>query len=222
MFNLRKKGIDFDRERQAMVETQVLSRGIRDSRVLAAMLKVPRHVFVDTELQFQAYEDRPLGIGADQTISQPYMVALMTEALGLRGREKVLEIGTGSGYQTAILAELAAKVFSLERLTELAQKAEELLASLGYTNIEIMVGDGTAGLKEEAPFDGILVTAGAPSIPLPYLEQLAVGGRLVIPVGGRDLQSLKKVTKREERNLEEDLGGCRFVPLVGDYGWKEY
>lgn len=216
-----KKGTDFDQARHDMVETQIVSRGIRDSRVLAAMLKVPRHLFVEKELQTQAYDDRPLGIGENQTISQPYMVALMTEALELKGQEMVLEVGTGSGYQTAILAELAAKVFSLERLEELACKARQLLASLGYANIEIRVCDGTAGLKEEAPFEGILVTAGAPWVPVLYLEQLAMGGRLVIPVGGRDLQSLKKITKGEQGNQEEDLGGCRFVPLVGDYGWKE-
>lgn len=217
-----KKGIDLDQARQEMVESQIIARGVRDSRVLAAMLKVPRHLFVEKELQARAYDDRPLPIGGDQTISQPYMVALMTEALELKGGENVLEVGTGSGYQTAILAELAAQVFSLERLQELAQKARQILARLGYTNIEIIVCNGTIGLKEEAPFDGILITAGAPSVPLPYLEQLALGGRLVIPIGGRELQSLRKITKKQQGNLEEDLGGCRFVPLVGDYGWKEY
>lgn len=214
----------FKRQRLKMVDSQIRSRGITDVRVLKAMEKVPRHLFVDEGLVDQAYNDNPLPIGERQTISQPYMVALMTEALGLQGNEKVLELGTGSGYQTAILAELAERVFSIERIASLANKARKVLETLGYYNVVIRVGDGTYGWREEAPFDGILVSAGSPDIPRPLVEQLAVGGRLVIPTGGRFTQTLYRVTRLSE-NVEdikkEDLGGCRFVNLIGEHGWKE-
>ncbi len=206
-----------------MVDAQIRSRGIRDERVLRAMEKIPRHLFVDEGLVDQAYNDSPLPIGEKQTISQPYIVALMTEALGLGGREKVLELGTGSGYQAAILAELADRVFTIERIASLAQKARRLLESLNYYNVVIRVGDGTYGWREESPFDAILVAAGSPSIPRTLVEQLAVGGRLVIPVGGRFTQNLVKLTRLSENPEDvkkEDLGGCRFVSLIGEHGWK--
>ena len=206
-----------------MVDSQIRSRGIRDERVLRAMEKVPRHLFVDEGLIDQAYNDSPLPIGEKQTISQPYIVALMTEALELTGREKVLELGTGSGYQAAILAELADRVFTIERIASLAQNARRLLEALHYYNVVIRVGDGTYGWREEAPFDAILVAAGSPSIPRTLMEQLAVGGRLVIPVGGRFSQNLIKLTRLSEDPgdvKKEDLGGCRFVSLIGEHGWK--
>jgi len=212
--------IDFPKARLKMVEEQIVSRGIKDPRVIAAVKKVPRHLFVEEALQSQAYGDHPLPIGEKQTISQPYMVALMTEALELAGKEKVLEIGAGSGYQTAILAELAEKVFSVERIRSLAIKARQLLYELGYFNIEIKIFDGTYGWTEEAPFDAIIVTAGAPDIPQPLVDQLAIGGRLVIPVGDAYVQDLIRVTKTKEGIKKEDLGGCRFVKLIGKYGWE--
>jgi protein-L-isoaspartate(D-aspartate) O-methyltransferase len=213
--------VDFQKARLKMVEEQIISRGIMDSRVIAAMKKVPRHLFVEEALQSQAYSDHPLPIGEKQTISQPYMVALMTEALQLTGREKVLELGAGSGYQTAILAELAEKVYSIERIRSLAIKARQLLYELGYFNVEIKILDGTYGWIEASPFEAILVTAGAPNIPQPLLDQLALGGRLVIPVGDAFVQDLIRVTKSGEGIKKEDLGGCRFVKLIGKHGWNE-
>ena len=203
-----------------MVEEQIVSRGIRDVKLIAAMKKIPRHLFVEEALQNQAYSDHPLPIGEKQTISQPYMVALMTEALLLTAKEKVLEIGTGSGYQTAILAELSEKVFSIERIRTLAIRARKLLYELGYFNVEIKIIDGTFGWMEESPFDAIIVTAGSPDIPQPLIDQLGVGGRLVIPVGDAFVQDLFRVTKTEEGIKKEDLGGCRFVKLIGKYGWE--
>ncbi len=203
-----------------MVEEQIASRGIKNSRLIAAMKKIPRHLFVEEALQSQAYTDHPLPIGEKQTISQPYMVALMTEALLLTGKEKVLEIGTGSGYQTAILAELCEKVFSVERIRPLAVRARKLLYELGYFNVEIKIFDGTFGWMEESPFDAILVTAGSPDVPQPLVDQLAIGGRLVIPVGDTFVQDLVRVTKTGEGVKREDLGGCRFVKLIGRYGWE--
>ncbi len=203
-----------------MVEEQLTSRGIKDARLIAAMKKIPRHLFVEEALQSQAYTDHPLPIGEKQTISQPYMVALMTEALLLTGKEKVLEIGTGSGYQTAILAELSEKVFSVERIRPLAIRARKLLYELGYFNVEIKIFDGTFGWMEESPFDVILVTAGSPDIPQPLIDQLTPGGRLVIPVGDALAQDLFRMTKTETGVKKEDLGGCRFVKLIGQYGWK--
>lgn len=207
--------------REQMVRSQLEARGIRDPRVLAAMRKVPRHLFVEEALIGQAYGDYPLPIGEQQTISQPYIVALMTEALELKGSEKVLEIGTGSGYQAAILAECAAQVYSVERLPTLAERARRLLASLGYKNIKIKVGDGTLGWAEAAPFEGIIVTAAAPAIPQPLLNQLAPNGRLVIPVGDRYSQTLMVVQKTPEGLKYDYRGGCRFVKLIGSYGWPE-
>jgi protein-L-isoaspartate(D-aspartate) O-methyltransferase len=221
---LRKRGlgdmIDFPRVRLKMVEEQLISRGVKDPRVIAAMQKIPRHLFVEEALQNQAYTDHPLPIGEKQTISQPYIVALMTEALELKGTEKVLEIGAGSGYQTAVLAELAQKVFSIERIRSLAIKARKLLFELGYFNVEIKIFDGTYGWVEEGPFDAIIVTAGGPEIPQPLLDQLAVGGRLVIPVGDAYVQDLIRLRKKEDGIHKEDLGGCRFVKLIGKYGWE--
>jgi protein-L-isoaspartate(D-aspartate) O-methyltransferase len=212
--------IDFPKARVKMVEEQIVSRGVREAKLVAAMKKIPRHLFVEEALQSQAYSDHPLPIGEKQTISQPYMVALMTEAMLLTGKEKVLEIGTGSGYQTAILAELSGKVFSIERIRPLAIRARKLLYELGYFNVEIKIFDGTFGWIEERPFDAIIVTAGSPDIPQPLVDQLAVGGRLVIPVGDAFVQDLFRVTKTEEGIKKEDLGGCRFVKLIGKYGWE--
>ena len=204
-----------------MVEEQIISREIKDPRVIAAMKKVPRHLFVEEALQSQAYTDHPLPIGEKQTISQPYMVALMTEALQLTGKERVLEIGAGSGYQTAILAELAERVFSIERIRPLAIRARQLIYELGYFNVEIKIFDGTYGWAEEGPFETIMVTAGAPDIPQPLLDQLTMGGRLVIPVGDAFVQDLIRITKTEDGIKKEDLGGCRFVKLIGKYGWND-
>jgi len=206
-----------------MVETQIKARGIRDERVLKAMETIPRHLFVDEGLIEQAYSDSPLPIGEHQTISQPYIVALMTEALELKGGEKVLEIGTGSGYQTAILADLADRVFSIERVASLAARARKILDKLNFYNVAIRVGDGSYGWREESPFDGIIVTAAAPDVPRHLLDQLAVGGRMVIPIGGREVQTLYQLIRSRENPQEiikEDLGGCRFVSLIGESGWK--
>jgi len=212
---------DDERARLKMVDEQLAARGIKDPRVLSAMGRVPRHRFIEEAFRDRAYGDHSLPIGGGQTISQPYMVALMTESLALKGSERVLEIGTGSGYQTGVLAELAARVYSVERIAVLADRARRLLASLGYRNILIKVFDGTFGWKEEAPFDAILVTAGSPDIPAPLLEQLKEGGRLLIPVGDRATQVLKKVTKTAAGIEVSSLTGCVFVPLIGGHGWRE-
>lgn len=209
----------FAAARDRMVEQQIRARGVADPRVLAALRLVPRHLFVPEHLWSQAYGDYPLPIGEDQTISQPYIVALMTEILELQETDRVLEVGTGSGYQAAVLAELAAAVFSIDRKGGLADQARSTLDSLGYRNIRIRVGDGTLGWPEEAPFDGILVTAGAPQVPRPLVEQLAGGGRLVIPVGDRFTQTLTRVRQTGEGLKFEYYGGCRFVRLIGKYGW---
>jgi protein-L-isoaspartate(D-aspartate) O-methyltransferase len=213
----------YAKQRIRMVDTQIRARGIKDVRLLKTMEKIPRHLFVEEAMMDQAYNDNPLPIGERQTISQPYIVALMTEALALTGKEKVLEIGTGSGYQTAILAQLADRVCSIERLASLAGRARRTFDYLNVFNVALRVGDGTYGWKEEAPFDAILVTAGAPRIPTILVGQLSVGGRLVIPVGSRSTQTLLKVTRLSE-NIEdvkkEDLGGCRFVDLIGEHGWE--
>jgi len=207
--------------RQQMVDTLV-DRGIRDPKVLAAFRKVPRHLFLDEALWPQAYSDYPLPIGEKQTISQPYIVALMTEALGLTGTEKVLEIGTGSGYQTAILAEIADSVYTIERLPDLAKRARKTLDQLKYTNVIIRIGDGTGGWRDESPFGGIIVTAAAPEAPDPLLQQLEIGGRLVIPIGNEQFQDLLVYFKEgEDRYREENLGGCRFVKLIGEHAWQE-
>ena len=212
----------YRKQRIRMVDSQIRSRGVKDGRVLEVMEMIPRHLFVDEGIINQAYNDNPLPIGERQTISQPYIVALMTEALELKGDEKVLEIGTGCGYQSAVLSKLADRVFSIERIASLASKARELLDSLGCFNVLIRVGDGTYGWREESPFDAIIVTAGAPDVPKQFLEQLAVGGRLVIPVGSQYSQTLLKLTRLSEDTEDikkEDLGGCRFVNLIGEHGW---
>jgi len=214
-------GDEFEKARERMVDLQIVRRGIKDPRVITAMKKVPRHLFVSESLRSQAYEDHPLLIEEKQTISQPYIVALMTEALQLKGHEKVLEIGTGSGYQTAILAELADKVFTIERIPLLAEKARKRLEELGYKNIVYRIGDGSLGWPEEAPFDGILVSAAAPSIPQPLIDQLAMGGRLIIPVGDRLSQELVLVERVPEGIRKSFLGGVRFVDLIGKWGWSE-
>ena len=198
-----------------------LSQEISDKRVLAAMAHVPRELFIPLDRYHSAYENIPLSIGFGQTISQPLIVALMTQALGLRGSEKVLEIGTGSGYQAAILAELSKWVVSIERIPQLIESSRRVLSELGYTNIEIHMAENTMGWPAGAPYDAIIVTAGAPHIPDILLEQLNVRGRLIIPVGSRWEQDLIKVTKNKKRNVVENLGGCRFVPLIGEDAWKE-
>ena len=212
--------LDFSKARQKMVDEQIASRGIKDIRLLHAMNKVPRHLFVEEALHGQAYNDYPLPIGEKQTISQPYMVALMTEILALKGDERVLEIGTGSGYQAAILAELSEWVYSIERIRSLANRARRLLSELNYYNVEIGISDGTQGWKEKAPFQAITVTAGAPDIPQPLLDQLTVGGRLVVPVGNTFSQTLVRVIRTEKGFERQDMGGCHFVKLIGKFGWQ--
>ncbi len=214
-------GHDYQLARDKMVKNQLVARGIRDKNVLQAMGKIQRHLFVEEALIGEAYSDHPLPIGHKQTISQPYIVALMTEALELGGEDRVLEVGTGSGYQTAILAELAARVYTIERIRPLMEKARRLLAELGYANVVMKAFDGTLGWREYEPFDAIIVTAGAPEIPKPLLEQLADGGRMIVPIGDRFSQELIRVKREKDDFEEEDYGGCRFVDLIGVYGWKE-
>jgi len=221
MMNQKSSADPMAAARERMVQTQLVARGISDPKVLYAMQKVPRHLFVEEALQNQAYGDFPLPIGEQQTISQPYIVAFMTEALQLTGVEKVLEIGTGCGYQAAILAELAPEVYSIERVYSLVSRARRILESLRYFNVKIKVGDGTLGWPEEAPFDAIIVTAAAPGIPKPLLDQLAMGGRLIIPVGDRQIQSLDLVRKTPKGLQHDYRGGCRFVKLIGNYGWQK-
>ena len=211
----------WQRARIQMVEEQLKARGISDPKVLAAMETVPREMCVPEEYLDSAYQDGPLPIGEGQTISQPYMVALMTQCLELAGTERVLEIGTGSGYQMAVLLEITPHVYSIERLPAIAQRARENLKTCGYDNLHIKIADGTCGWPEEAPFDGIIVTAGAHEIPLTLKEQLVDGGRLVIPVGPRYSQLLYRITRRGKQYLEEKFTACVFVPLIGRYGWKE-
>ncbi len=213
---------DYRVARERMVNNQLASRGIKDKGVLRAMGKIHRHLFIEEALIAEAYNDHPLPIGHKQTISQPYIVALMTEALELTGKEKTLEIGTGSGYQTAILAELSEKVYTIERIRPLMEQARTLLLNeLGYTNILFKSYDGTLGWEEHAPFDAVMITAGAPKIPEPLLKQLSDGARMIIPIGDRFSQELIKVTKVKDDYKEENLGGCRFVDLIGAHGWKE-
>jgi len=216
----RKEPLDsFARQRAEMVAAQLAARGIRDRRVLAAFRKVPRHLFVPEEAQVHACEDRPLPIGHEQTISQPYMVALMTERLALAGGEKTLEIGTGSGYQTAILAEMGARVFSIERVPQLAERAARVLKNLGC-DVRVRSGDGTLGWPEHSPFDRIIVTAGAPAVPPPLVEQLGDRGILVIPVGDSFSQMLNIVRKKDGKVTTEEDMACIFVKLIGEHGWK--
>jgi len=204
-----------------MIQSHLQGRDIEDKRVLAAFDAVPRHRFLPDPVVEQSYEDHAVAIGLGQTISQPYIVALMTEALSLAGTERVLEVGTGSGYQTAILAELAAEVHTIERLPDLSEQARTLLTDLGYTNVRYHVGDGTLGVPDAAPYDAIIVTASAPAVPPSLKAQLADGGRLVIPVGARAEQDLLLLTRTGDLFAEEDLTGCVFVPLVGKEGWPE-
>lgn len=214
--------MDYSIARRLMVEQQVIRRGVSDPLVIDAMMRVPRHMFVEEALRSQAYGDFPLPIGEKQTISQPFMVAFMTEALCLKGQEKVLEIGTGSGYQAAILSQIASRVYSIERLAPLARRARKILDDVGCRNVNIKLTDGTVGWEEEAPFEAIIVTAASPDIPQDYLNQLAVGGRLVIPVGSRGSQILKRVVRNgHDQFSEESLLDCRFVPLIGKHGWQE-
>ena len=208
-------------ERRAMVEEQLLARSVTDQRVLDAMAAVPRHEFIPEHLQGQAYQDHPVAIGSGQTISQPYMVALMTQLLELHPEDRVLEIGTGSGYQTAVLANLAREVVSIERHGELAESAHRTLRRLGYRNIRIFRGDGTLGCLEFAPYDAIMVTAGGPQVPESLKEQLAVGGRLLCPAGNRSVQRLLKIVRGRHGFREVESINCTFVPLVGAEGWPE-
>ena len=208
------------RERERMVDEQLRARGIRDARVLEAMGRVPRHLFVEEVLRDRAYGDHPLPIGDGQTISQPFIVARMTELLGLAGREKVLEIGTGCGYQAAVLAELAGRVCSVERLPRLAARARQTLESLGYTNVWVRTANGTFGWPDEAPFDRILVAAGGPAVPPPLFDQLAEGGRMVMPVGPADSQKLSVIEKRSGGMRVTEDSGCVFVKLIGKYAWQ--
>ncbi len=213
--------MSYEHQRQAMIIDQLRSRGIKDERVLDAMGRVPRHLFVQQDLQDRAYEDSALPIGEGQTISQPYMVALMTELLELKGDERVLEIGTGSGYQSAVLSLLASEVYSVERIGPLAVKARNVLKGLGYNNVQVIVADGTIGLPEHAPYDGIIVTAGAPGTPSQYMDQLRINGRLVIPVGSRHSQVLYQMIKTHAGTEKNVSTACVFVPLLGKEGWTD-
>jgi len=204
-----------------MVQEQIVARGITDARVIAALRRIPRHLFVDPGIVNRAYDDSALPIGEKQTLSQPYMTARMTEALALNGDEKVLEVGTGSGYQTALVAELCFNVFSVEKLRVLSRKARTLLDQLEYQNIALHVGDGTIGWSEHAPYDAIVVSAGSPSMPKPLLDQLSSCGRLVIPVGDEQNQTLLRVTRTRSGFEQEQLGECKFVKLFGKYGWRD-
>lgn len=210
----------YDRLRQSMVEEQLRRRGIHDRRVLAAMQIVPRHLFVPKAWRAQAYEDMPLPIGHQQTISQPYIVALMLEALELTGTERVLEVGTGSGYQAALLGWLAQYVYTVEIIPELAESARKVLSQLGYENIAVVAANGSIGWKAAAPYDAIIVAAASPAVPHSLVEQLQEGGRLVLPAGDLFVQVLLRVRKQQGKIVTEDLGGCAFVPLVGEEGWK--
>jgi protein-L-isoaspartate(D-aspartate) O-methyltransferase len=213
--------IDLAQRHREMVERQLRKRGIRNERVLTAMLAVPRHEFIPADLLAQAYYDRPLAIGHGQTISQPFMVAAIAEALGLAGAERVLEVGAGSGYQAAVLSLLACEVHAVETHEDLAVATRQRLQRLGYANVRVHIGDGTLGWPEAAPFEAILVTAAAPEIPPPFAAQLTEGGRLVIPVGGQQDQRLVRAQKHGESLSTRALYHCRFVPLVGKYGWKQ-
>lgn len=210
----------YDRLRYEMVEKQIAARGISDVRVLAALRTVPRHLFVSEALMDQAYSDFPLPIGEQQTISQPFIVAEMTQALQLTPEDRVLEIGTGSGYQAAILAQIAYRVYTIERIHSLYVKTRRLLDKLGYYNIVTRYSDGTTGWKDESPFDAIIVTAGAPEIPAALVNQLVMGGRMVIPVGNQHSQDLIRLVREKSGMHQTNLGGCRFVKLVGEHGWR--
>lgn len=213
---------NYDIARKRMVQEQVINRGITDQRLIDVLSRIPRHLFVQEAMAAQAYNDSPLPIGEKQTISQPYMVALMTELLELTSKDHVLEIGTGSGYQTAVLASLARRVWTVERIRPLAMQARKVLDSLHLLNVNIKIGDGTLGWPEEGLYDAIIVTAGAPAVPEQLAVQLSPGGRLVIPVGNENCQSLLRIRKDAEGILHQESGiNCRFVPLIGQDGWRE-
>jgi protein-L-isoaspartate(D-aspartate) O-methyltransferase len=213
--------MSFEKQRLRMVETQIVRRGVKDPRVIEAMTRIPRHAFVEEALHSRAYDDCPLPIGEKQTISQPYMVALMSEALELTGDESVLEVGTGSGYQTAILSQLARRVYSIERIEAFVPRTRKVLDSLGIANVEVKVGDGSLGWRGKAPFDAILVTAGSPDVPQPLVDQLGPEGRLIIPVGSRGSQSLMRIRRSSNGGTtKEELVECRFVDLQGAFGWS--
>jgi protein-L-isoaspartate(D-aspartate) O-methyltransferase len=218
---VEKESLKYQRLREEMVRQQIEGRGIADTAVLAALRAVPRHVFVSEALRDQAYGDFPLPIGEQQTISQPYIVAEMTQALKLTREDRVLEIGTGSGYQAAVLAQIAYRVYTVERIRSLYLQARRLFDELRLFNIVTRYADGSKGWEEEGPFDAIIVTAGAPMVPAILLNQLTVGGRLVVPVGNQHSQDLVKIVKEKTGVRQENLGGCRFVKLVGEHGWKE-
>jgi protein-L-isoaspartate(D-aspartate) O-methyltransferase len=218
---IAKESTKYERQREDMVKRQIEGRGINDPNVLAAMRKVPRHLFVSEALRDQAYGDFPLPIGEQQTISQPYIVAEMTQALQLTKDDRILEIGTGSGYQAAILAEIAYKVYTIERIHSLLIKTRRIFDQLHYHNIITRYGDGTVGWEDESPFDAIIVTAGAPKIPNALISQLTFGGRMVVPVGDQHTQELIKIFRDEKGIHRSNLGGCRFVKLVGENGWTE-
>ncbi len=212
--------MDYSVARRRMVEHQIVRRSITDQSVLNAMLKTPRHLFVDEGLRPHAYSDASLPIGEKQTISQPFMVAAMTQALCLKGGERVLEIGTGSGYQTAILSAIVSRVYTIERISTLASRARRIFDQMRLTNINLKVGDGTIGWKDHAPFDGIIVTASGPDVPQGFLDQLAIGAPLVVPVGPRNQQQLLRLVRQEDGSFSrEELMDCRFVPLIGEKGW---
>ncbi len=219
---MNKEAIKYERQREDMVKHQIKSRGITDPNVLDAMRTVPRHLFVSEALREQAYGDYPLPIGEQQTISQPYIVAEMTQALELSKDHRVLEIGTGSGYQAAILAEIVYRVYTIERIRSLYIQARNLLDKLHFHNIVMRCSDGTAGWQDQSPFDAIIVTAGAPDVPERLIDQLSEGGRMVVPVGNQHSQDLIKITKENNRIHKSNLGGCRFVKLIGAHGWKEH
>ncbi|MBU0543846.1 MAG: protein-L-isoaspartate(D-aspartate) O-methyltransferase [Proteobacteria bacterium] len=218
---MNEKALKYERMREEMVKKQIETRGINDPRVISAMLKVPRHLFVSDALSDQSYGDFPLPIGEQQTISQPYIVAEMTQALNLNEEDRVLEIGTGSGYQAAVLAEIAFRVYTIERIYPLYSKARSLFDRLHYHNIVMKYSDGSIGWESESPFDAIIVTAGSPDIPKTLVSQLAIGGRMVIPVGNQHSQDLIKLYRDERGIHKTNLGGCRFVRLVGEHGWRE-
>jgi protein-L-isoaspartate(D-aspartate) O-methyltransferase len=213
--------IDFKSLQEEMITEQIMRRGVTTPRVIEAFRKVPRHLFVPEQFQSQSYNDHPLPIGEGQTISQPYIVALMTDLLSLQGEEKVLEIGTGSGYQAAILAKLAKEVYTVERHKLLAERAERLLKELNYHNVKVLVGDGTKGWEEFSPYQRIIVTASAPDVPQPLFNQLDEMGKLVIPIGGRWSQDLTLIEKRKGKMVRKSICGCVFVPLIGEYGYGD-
>jgi protein-L-isoaspartate(D-aspartate) O-methyltransferase len=218
---MEKESIKFERQREEMVRYQIEARGIKDPKVLSAFRKVPRHLFISEALRDQAYGDFPLPIGEQQTISQPYIVAEMTQALELNEDDRVLEIGTGSGYQAAILAEIVYRVYTVERLRPLYLQARSLLDKLLYHNIVMKYADGTKGWPDESPFDAIIVTAGAPVVPDTLVNQLAEEGRMVVPVGNQHTQDLIKISRQKKGIRQKNLGGCRFVRLIGEHGWRE-